>query len=99
MSDIKMIMINTGAGLKKVVGRLKSDLDHTYEFEDTILLEEVFTEKGMQIVPLIFAPKNKNATIEIEKSSVVVRPFDPTDEICKAFSQITSNLIIPNLQV
>ena len=96
MNEIKMIVIESGAGLKKIFGRLKFIGEEYYEFSEAILLEDVMTEEGLKSYMLPIAPKDPEDSYLIERRSMVIRPFTPSKATCDMFIKATSSLVIPS---
>ena len=84
-------MLSTG---EKVIGDVQYTENQTLTIKTPFLLKEVFTEKGIEIVPLPLL-QSSDEIVEINLNNVVVFPCNPQKELENAYIQLTSNIVIP----
>lgn len=92
MSEIKSIILVTG---EELIGTLKHkiEISDVYLFEKPRVVAIMRSPDGRQGLGLVpWAKSNMDATIEINKSQTVSRPFDPVTEVTNAYLQETSGI-------
>ena len=101
MNELKMILIETGAGMKKILGRLEyiDGPSDCYTFSEAIMIEDAMTEKGIESFMIPLAPKAQDAAFNFDKKFVIIHPFTPSKAACDMFTRATSSLVIPSPSV
>ena len=89
--NVKLIMLSTG---EKVIGDLQYIENQSLKIKTPFVLKEVFSETGLQIVPLPLV-QSSDEIIEINLNNVIVLPCNPVEELENAYVQLTSSIIIP----
>lgn len=89
--SVKLFVISNG---EKVVADVLDENDNVIKVKNPIVLKDVMTDKGISAYPVPLVPTN-NSVVEITKSSLIVLPCDPEDQILKAYHKLTSNIVIP----
>jgi hypothetical protein len=84
-------MLSTG---EKVIGDFQNIEGQSLKLKTPFLLKEVFSENGLQIVPLPLV-QSSDEIIEINLNNVTVLPCNPVKELENAYIQLTSNIVIP----
>jgi len=96
--NVRIIWLSSG---ERIIGTVLDDNDvplKYYKVTDPYVLKEMMTEQGLSYIPVGLSNK-ENEVINVNKSCVVIEPYEPIKELKDMYNTLISNIVVPNLKI